>query len=202
MDDNRASKLYEAADKASDREEFAYALELSRELLSEYPETPLYWAEHGRILRALGRYAEAEKAFRFAIRRTDSDFVLWLCYWQLGELLSARGDFDGANANYERVIEIRPDDASGYIWLAVSHWHRGDCERVIALMKRAVQCRTGCIDEAYLNLAIALRSQERYPEALEAVEAALKICPDFGKAVVVRNDLLRAAKFALEDVRN
>ena len=47
-------------------------------------------------------------------------------------------------------------------------------------------------DEAYLNLGLVLRAQERYPEALECFERALKLTPDYSQALTAKNDLEKA----------
>jgi tetratricopeptide (TPR) repeat protein len=55
--------------------------------------------------------------------------------------------------------------------------------------RRATGCRAGCIDEAFLNLGLVLRAQERFEEAAGCLREALRRGPQY-----------RAAREALRDV--
>ena len=48
------------------------------------------------------------------------------------------------------------------------------------------------VDEAHFNLALILRSFERYDEALKHLDQALKIDPSYSKAQEVVRDIRRA----------
>ena len=53
----------------------------------------------------------------------------------------------------------------------------------------AIEAATSDVDEAYFNLALLLRGERRYKEALVEVNKALKIDPDYAEAHVLRQDL-------------
>ena len=51
------------------------------------------------------------------------------------------------------------------------------------------RCSKGCVDEAYLNLGLVLRAQERYTEALECFKKALELTPDYELAITGKSDM-------------
>jgi tetratricopeptide (TPR) repeat protein len=55
----------------------------------------------------------------------------------------------------------------------------------------AIACPEGCIDEAYFNLGLVLRSRERFEDAAECFREAIRLDPEY-----------RAARRALFDVEH
>jgi len=51
------------------------------------------------------------------------------------------------------------------------------------------------LDEAYLNLGLVLRAQERYKEALACFEKALELTPDYRKAITAKSDIEKAIAY-------
>ena len=57
------------------------------------------------------------------------------------------------------------------------------------MYRQATRCTTGCTDEAFFNLGLVLRAQERFEEAAGCFREAIRIDPKY-----------RVAKRALRDV--
>jgi tetratricopeptide (TPR) repeat protein len=80
------------------------------------PKEPFYYAMLALVLEELGRYTEAEAAFRKRIEVTPDDGYAWLC---LGDLLT-----NHTNRNLEaeqalrRAIQLDPVDRRSWYWLA------------------------------------------------------------------------------------
>ena len=183
--------LFREMDEAFDADEFAYSLELSRKIVVDDPGFIVGWMYQGLTLFKLGRFSDAEVAFRYVIEHTDSDQLLKHCYECLGNSFTETGEFGKAETNYRTAIELDPDDASGHIYLGVMFARTGDIRAAEASYRCAVQCATGCIDEALLNLALILRSQERYCEALPYVGEVLRIDARDETAAALKRDLVK-----------
>ena len=84
-----------------------------------------------------------------------------------------------------------PDEASGHIYIGGVLAKSGRLKEAETAHRVAIRCTQGCRDEAYLNLGLVLRAQERYDEAATCFEQALKLDPKYV-----------AARKALRDVRN
>jgi len=65
--------------------EHAYALELSREFLREFPDSDLGCLLQGIILYELARYAESERALQQAVQARSLEHLDY-GYFQLGQM--------------------------------------------------------------------------------------------------------------------
>ena len=174
--------------------EFAYALELVRDLLGRYPDHHSGRLLQGVMLYELARYDEAEAK----LRQTLNDFPqegLDHLYVHLGHLFQARGDYELAEEHFRVAIQLAPDHAGRHIFLGALLAIKGRLDEAEAVHRQATRCAKGDIDEAYLNLGYVLRAQERYDEALECFEKSLSLTPDFEQALTAKNDLTKAMNF-------
>jgi tetratricopeptide (TPR) repeat protein len=162
----------------------------AREFLCEYPDCGPAWKVLGEALLELARHSEAEQALKQAIALCPPD-KLWIPLSQMGHLQKARGDYQAAAAWYRRAIDNMPDEASGHIYLGGILARSGRLKEAEMAHRAAIRCTQGCRDEAYLNLGLVLRAQERHEEAATCFEQALRLDPKYA-----------AARKALRDVRN
>ncbi len=162
----------------------------AREFLRDHPECGPAWKILGSALIDLGRHAEAEGALKRAIALCLPDKV-WIPLAEMGHLHKARGEFWGAAAWYSQAIKSVPDEAGGHMGLGGILAKFGRLQEAEAAHRAATGCSKGRRDEAYLNLGLVLRSQQRYEEAASCLEQALKLDPKYA-----------AARKALRDVRD
>ena len=162
----------------------------AREFLREYPDCGPAWKILGEALVDLARHSEAEHALKQAIAKCPPD-KLWIPLAEMGHLHRARGEYKAAVAWYRRAIDKMPDEASGHIYIGGVLAKSGRLKEAETAHRAAIRCTQGCRDEAYLNLGLVLRAQERYHEAATCFEQALKLDPKYV-----------AARKALRDVRN
>jgi len=167
----------------------ALAVTRAREFLRDHPECGPAWKILGSALIDMGRHAEAEGALKRAIALCPLDKV-WIPLAEMGHLHKARGEFWGAASWYGQAIKSVPDEASGHIGLGGILARFGRLQEAEEAHRAATCCTRGRRDEAYLNLALVLRAQQRYEEAAACLEQALKLDPKYA-----------AAKKALRDVR-
>jgi tetratricopeptide (TPR) repeat protein len=91
-----------------------------------------------------------------------------------GVACHARGDLDGALAEFDRALELRPDYAEAYHNRGVIRQARGDLEGALADLDRAVQLNS-CCAEAYNNRGSVRRARGDLEGALADYDRALEL---------------------------
>lgn len=160
----------------------------ARAFLTVFPTYGPAWHRLGGALRDIARYEEAEQALLKAIEYCPPGY-LWAPYGAMGLLFRESGDHGRAAEWFYRAIEAAPDHATGYVYLGSSLALQGRLAEAEEVHRRATRCTAGCLDEAFLNLGFVLRAQERFAEAADCFEEAIRRDPDY-----------RDAKRALRDV--
>lgn len=188
---NTRDASYDEMFKAWEHGEHAYALELSRELLQRFPDFAVGQVLQGVILYELARYDEAEQVLNAAIQDLPPE-QLQHGYVHLGHLHRERGDYLGAETWYRKAAELAPDHAGPHVFLGALLARRGDFRGAEAAYRKATRCSKGAVDEAYLNVGLVLRSQERYTEAQECFNKALELTPDYSEAAIAKADIEKA----------
>jgi len=99
----------------------------------------------------------------------------------LADALYNTGDADGARFHYATALKQEPNNVRALNGLGLWHLLQSSNVEAEKLFRKAIQ-----VDENYLppynNLAITLERQNRKKEAIEILERALKIKPDFEDA--------------------
>jgi len=186
---NKRDTAYRKTFDAWSRGENAYALEQSRELLREFPDFDLACLLQGIILYKLARYEESERVLHQAVQAISFEH-LGYAYTQSGHLYRERGDFENAEKWYRKASELDPDHSGRYVFLGALLAQRGNLSGAEECHRKATRCPKGdVVDEAYLNLGLVLRAQERYTEALACFEKALELTPDYRKAITAKGDV-------------
>lgn len=112
-------------------------------------------------IRAQGRLEEAEKLVRGggteAASRPEYSF-------QMGCILSDRGDPYGAIEYLERAVDMDPHHTRALFWLAGENALRGNDQEAIRLYERALS-RPPFYVGAMLNLGLLYEDQQNYPAA-------------------------------------
>lgn len=169
----------------------ACALLAARKIVRENPEDANALLLQGRVLVSLARYGEAEESFAAALV-WFADELAYVVYRELGHLYEAWGRLDLALAQFEKVIALRPEHASGHIYAGAVLATLGRFEEAATSHTRATQCPEGQIDEAYYNLGLVRRAQERFDEAKTSFEHALEVDPSYAEAREALADVVGA----------
>ena len=172
----------------------------AHDFLKEFPEGGPAWKILGSALTDLARYPEAELAIKKALSLCPPE-KLWIPLAEMGHLHKARGDYNSAAAWYRQAIEAVPREASGHIYLGGVLAKSGRLTEAEAAHRAATKCIEGCRDEAFLNLGLVLRAQERYEEAAECFERALELDPKYAAAKRGLRDVRRAMQFLKRGIR-
>ncbi|MGQ9371070.1 tetratricopeptide repeat protein [Azospirillum sp. ST 5-10] len=149
------------------------------------PEVGDYHANHAKVLRALGREAEAAEAFHAALGRLPDSPELAA---SLALLDQAGGRHGRAAAAARRLLSLQPDLGEGAHRLALSLQPLGRAAEAAAWLDRAVRVRPDNA-EAWHHLGL-VRMQLGDAAAVDALRAAARLDPmnlparlDLGRAL-------------------
>ena len=139
---------------ARDAYHTALLVKRARRYLIKYPEHGPAWHMLGIALTDLARYNEAEQALWNALRLCPEHLRrIPLC--SMGHFHDARGELARAARWYKRAIDAAPNHAAGYIYLGGVLARQGRLREAEKIHRQATEtCDEGCIDEAFLNLAL------------------------------------------------
>lgn len=113
------------------------------------------------------------------------------------------GRLADAERIYQEILERQPNHAGALHLLGVVAGQRGQFDRAIELIERAVRVDPSYA-EAFKNLGVLLMQGQRIDEALTAFSRAIQIKPDFATALLARGHALGSAgrlEEALRDYR-
>lgn len=142
------------------------ALDAARRARRRAPKLPQAEYMVGLTLLASGRLADAENAFTAAIRLAPDFADAWL---NLGVVRYRRENIEGAKAAMRRVLTIAPGHRAAGANLGVFLRLTGEVEAGEDLLRDMLR-RDPEADEARVNLAADLLSEERAGEALALLE--------------------------------
>ena len=171
----------------------AYQIERLKALVRNAPESAGGWRRLGRALSELSRFDEALDALQRAQSLADPGRLVFV-YCDTGELFRHRGDDAAAEAWFRKATDHDADDTQGYIYLGGLLARRGRLSEAEGVYRRAIQCRRGCLDEAWHNLGLVLRALERYDEAIQCFERAMSIDPQFKEARLAKRDVAKVMR--------
>jgi tetratricopeptide (TPR) repeat protein len=115
-------------------------------------------------------------------------------FGKMGHLFLQSGDYDQAAEWYRKMIDVDPNDATGYIYLGAVLAQQGRLREAEETHRKATECSEGCIDEAFLNLGLVLRAQERFQEAAECFRKAIDLDPKYREAKMALRDTEQCLK--------
>jgi adenylate cyclase len=157
---NLAWHLFDARDYDAALEQFARAIELAPDDWSTY-------GSYSHVLSVLGRTDEALRTLRSAYARdTLSARLSAELAWRLR---SAR-DYDGAIAQFENTLALKPNDGDAYYGLALTYAEKGVYEEALRASQKAVELLDPADDDALLGPAYVYARSGQRAKALELAE--------------------------------
>jgi tetratricopeptide (TPR) repeat protein/predicted Ser/Thr protein kinase len=159
----------------------------------EDPEDPDGYEGRSVSNLELGRLEEAEKDMdRVVAARPTSD-----SYSNRGAIRSRRGRYPEALEDYERALQLSPDNATVHYNLGILRTRRNEQAAAVEAFRRAIELGRVQAD-GYVALADALIKLRRFAEAEEASTKALALEPGSGTAFADRGQA-RAAQGRVEE---
>ncbi len=175
------SERIAAAIQAFDRGDLTNSIALSRQVLSEQPDSPeavmllaraLIYRSYSDYHRAFDRQSALD-ATSDAARRSPNNLNILAIH---AFTLNAAGNPAGAAETAARVLERQPEHALARTALALAYGSAGSYEIALRESQRAVQT-DGWTMDALRALAISYSDLGDYPSALATVERAIGINP-------------------------
>ena len=114
-----------------------------------------------------------EALARHHVERDPSDFE---SHYNLGAMLQAAGDVEGAEAQYQAALQLRPGDAVVNNALGAALLAAGDSEEAVAHLSASLKARPDYFD-AHYNLGSAMASQGNFSGAAEQFRDAVRLNP-------------------------
>ncbi|MFV3126460.1 tetratricopeptide repeat protein [Niveispirillum sp. KHB5.9] len=155
------------------------ALEPLRRYIELAPDSTFQRFLLGTSLMVLNREAEAETVWRDLLRLTPDDGRV---HANLGVVLKHLRRFEEAVASYHRALVLMPTESAvlNNLGLSLSQTGESDDEALLWL-RRAIRLKPDFAD-AWLNIALVLRNQNRIDEALDYCRRALAADPEHAEA--------------------
>jgi tetratricopeptide (TPR) repeat protein len=160
----------------------------ARQYLEREPEHYVILKILGEALTELRHYADAESAYDRALAMAPGE-VAYRIHRAKGLMYEAQGRLDEAVTSFVRATNEAPDDASAYIYMGAMLARLGRLAEAEDWQRRATACTHGAIEEAWFNLGLVLRDQERLREACACLEKALAIDPGYEGASAVLEEV-------------
>lgn len=152
--------------------------ELQR-LTRDFPDSPLPEKQLGDLLRSKQRYKEAVEAYDRAVGRIRRAVPTdWLIYYNRGVALERAGDWEKAEADFHRALELSPDQPFvlnylGYSWADMGR----NLDRAMAMIEKAALRRPN--DGAILDsLGWVTFRQGSAAKAVRILERAVELEPE------------------------
>ena len=134
----------------------------------------------GDILRVKKRFAEAADAYDEAIRRTEAAGLpdKWTLFYDRGVARERSGQWDKAEADLQKALELKPDQPMVLNYLGYSWIDRGEhLDQGMKMIEKAVELRP---EDGYIvdSLGWAHYRMGDYEAAVEKLEKAIELVPE------------------------
>lgn len=115
------------------------------------------------------------------LRRAERSPVFHKLFEERGHILSNLGRYEESKADFRKVVELRPDEASTYYFLCWTHLALTEMEEALEAGLKALELgyRT---HEAYYKVGMACKKLGRHEEAVEHFRAAIAKNPGYARA--------------------
>lgn len=137
-------------------------------------------------IRAQGRLEEAEKLVHSSAPLGGATRAEY-CY-QMGCILSDRGDTYGAVEYFERAVDMDPYHSKALFSLAGENMLRGNDEEAVRLYERSLS-RPPLHLGAMMNLGLLYEDLENYPAAAYCFKRVLEVQPNHARARLYLKDI-------------
>jgi tetratricopeptide (TPR) repeat protein len=135
-----------------------------------------------------GDKQEAVALYREAITALPDNAGL---HYRLAQVLNDLNDTEGERKALEQAVKIDPNFALAQFQLGILDTRNGSTGRAEQQFRLAIGASPGFV-QAWIALAATLAAESRIPDALQAVDSALRIAPDNSDALELRKKLAGA----------
>ncbi|MEM7439977.1 MAG: tetratricopeptide repeat protein [Pseudomonadota bacterium] len=167
------------ADALMDAEKLDAAIEVLRGLTRSHADVPRVHMSLGDALRSAERYGEATEAYDVAVDMLpDPAPNHWFLFYARGITNERENDWEQAEIDFRRALELNPDQPSVLNYLGYSLVEFGvKLDEAQAMIEKAVDQRP---NDGYItdSLGWVLYRLGKYQEAVSPMEKAVSLVPD------------------------
>jgi len=138
------------------------------------PLNPLFLEQRGWLYLELDQPESAVRDFRAAIERDEQQ---WKFRYGMAVALEELGDFEGAEAAYYVVVELKPNEEEAYFRLGILHFNQGELREAVQNFNRTLEFDPTYADAFYFLGLIALE-RGNTEEAIPLLEQAVDLEPE------------------------
>jgi tetratricopeptide (TPR) repeat protein len=153
----------------------------------KFPNEAAGWIALADVLSGMARYSEARDALRRAKFLSPKERYYFV-FHQFGHLYMEKGDYLRAEKWYRKALE-KKETTSHFIFLGACLAKQGKFSEAKKCHKKALKIASETPDEAYYNLGLILRAEEKFEEALNYFEKAIKLNPEYKLAKEAKRDI-------------
>ena len=194
------TNLWKLRAKALDEGKRTCCLHFAREYVSAYPEDWKGWVELGDALARVSLYREADRALRKSLRLCPAS-QLHEVHAALGYLYYQKHSLKTSEKWLRKALEGKPSHENhmclGFCLAAQERPHEAKVE-----YHSAMRLDPETADDTYFHLALISSSEGDYQMAIEYLERALDINPDYEAAKSLRQDLVELIEIISKDKDN
>ena len=211
-DRQKADAAFEDGLAAMAQGNFEEAAQAFEKILDVYKAAEVYY-NLGYIHSAKGEFPEALKNFRKAIHINHTFARAYKqmaqCYNQMGDTKKAQNALnqaaeiymnremdDQAEETLNDVLKLNPDTINVYNSLGILYRRKGDFNKAKKQYRRALKVNPKDENIRY-NLARTCYDEEQYDEAMEVLDEALAMNPDFAEAMHMKKAIQMIKKKGL-----
>ena len=146
------------------------ALQEVQQALDLEPHDPDALLAQAAVYAGMGRLEEAESAYKKAAALRPQ---LWIGYYELGVFYFRLQKYESAAAQFERVLQLTPDNAIAHATLGGMLQLLGNNPEAELHLKRSIELQGSYV--AYANLGALYYGQRRWADAAAMTKKALEI---------------------------
>ena len=150
------------------------ALKLCQDMEAKAPKNAAIPMVQGRVLLALGKFQEAEKAFKKAMSLNEN---LVAPYVALAKIYVATGKADQAIREYRKLLEKNPNLVMAYMAIGSIEQKLGHMDKAEAAYREALKAKPDFAPAAN-NLAWLLAENNKLEEAFIYIQKAKEAAPE------------------------
>ncbi len=169
-------KRFEKAEKALDAKNYAQAVELLRQILSEDEKDYQAWSELGTAYLMQKSLSESEAAY---LRATNANPAFFLAFLNLGKLRMAEKKFEMAVEPLVQAVNIKPESPDVNYLLGEAYLQIKKGSKAVVYLYEALKLNPIGMAEAHLRLAALYHGAGLKDKAAAEYEQFLQKKPDY-----------------------
>jgi tetratricopeptide (TPR) repeat protein len=172
--------LLGAAEEANGQTREAY--DAFRSGMERFPREDDNYLNSAIVAVQYQNYANAAQILTSGIQQMPGDYKLFL---NRGVVYTLWGNLNKAEADYEKAVSLAPDDPSTYVALGICYMDKNQNDAAASILRQAIH--RGLVDvrlnyylaDILIKQGLTGKSSLYYQEAIDAVNASIRVQPEF-----------------------